>query len=84
MATLEGTVAFYNDDFMRTLFPMVTNQFLIERAAEQVAEYVQEILSGERGFSAQIQVYAAKPQFHFRRRVKLDVAAEFFLVRSDL
>jgi hypothetical protein len=79
MPTLEGTVAFYNDDFMRTLFPMETNQFLIERAAEQVAEYVQEILSGERGFSAQIRVYAAKPQFHFRRTVKLDVAAEFFL-----
>src|SRR5437870_517173 len=79
MPILKGTLAFYNEDFMRTLFPLETNQFLIERAAEQVAQYVQEILSDNREFLPQTRVYASKPQFHFRRTVKLDVAAELFL-----
>jgi Reverse transcriptase (RNA-dependent DNA polymerase) len=79
MATLKGTLAFYNEDFMRTLFPLETNQFLIGHAAEHVGGYVREILSGKQAFSSQTRVYAAKPQFHFRRTVKLDVAAEFYL-----
>jgi len=78
-SVLKGTVAFFEDDFMRTLFPTQTNLLLVHSAADRIADYILKICQEERNFLPQERVYAAKPDFHFRRTVKLDVVAEFFL-----
>jgi len=76
---LKGTIQFFEDDFMRTLFPMETNLLIIKSAAADVANHISDILEGRQAFLGQTRVHAAKPDFHFRRTFKLDVVAELFL-----
>ena len=59
---------------MRTLFPMETNLLINKSAADHVANHINDILEGRQAFLPQTRVHAAKPDFHFRRTFKLDVA----------
>ena len=80
--TIGSTFAFYQDDFGKTLFPLRTNRELIARGETEIKEYIARCLDqSQKGFSfsAQQQVYAAKPGLHLRRTVKLDPVAEYYI-----
>lgn len=80
--TIPNTVAFYLDDFNKTLFPLKTNRILIERGEVELREYIAKCLDGEKpefSFLNQKRVYAAKAGLHLRRTVKLDPVAEFYI-----
>ncbi len=83
MQAYDRTVKFYLSDFPRTLFPMETNRFLVERNANELGSYVYERIThkknSELSFLPQTKAYAAKPHFHLRRTAKLDPVAEFFI-----
>jgi len=70
---------FYLEDLPRTLFPLSTNKVLIERGADELLQYAQQILGGAGSFLPQRRVYANKDELHLRRTVKLDPVAEFYL-----
>lgn len=76
-----STRDFYLDDFAKALFPLETNQVLIQSGEQQIKQFIAKCLAEEPGYSflAQTRVYAAKPGLHLRRTVKLDVVAEYFL-----
>lgn len=69
---------FFLEDFRRTLFPLRTNEYLVETGAEQILEFANRILNGQGSFLTQRRVFANKDKFHLRRTVKLDPIAEFF------
>ena len=71
---------FYQEDFMRTLFPLSTNKILIEMGSAKISQYIDSLLLEDGGnFLPQITVHAAKDKYHLRRTVKLDVVAEYFI-----
>jgi hypothetical protein len=80
--SMTSTVDFYRDDLPRTLFPLHTNLFLIENGEAEIQEFIKKCLDGKEkahAFLPQRRVYAAKPSFHLRRTVKLDVVSEYYL-----
>lgn len=83
MAKYDRLIQFFIADFPRTLFPLNTNRILIENAAPAIGEFVYESITHEKDseqqFLPQVRAYAAKPDLHLRRTLKLDVVAEFFL-----
>jgi hypothetical protein len=82
MPPLETTLAFYADDFGKTLFPLVTNKFLIERGESEIKDFIAKCLDDTNpaySFSAQRRVYAVKPGNYLRRTVKLDAVAEYYI-----
>jgi hypothetical protein len=74
---------FFATDYPRTLFPLSTNEIVVEHAAKELEEHIyQRVLNdGEKShaFLAQQRVYASKPNYHLRRTVKLDPVAEYFI-----
>ncbi|MDQ3777004.1 MAG: hypothetical protein M3461_22975 [Pseudomonadota bacterium] len=83
MPSFKGTIEYFLADFPRTLFPLDTNRVLIEHAANTLANVIYESIThnseSEKSFLSQTRAYAAKPNFHLRRTLKLDALAEFFL-----
>ena len=83
MLSFKGTIEYFLADFPRTLFPLDTNRVLIEHAANTLANVIYESIThnseSEKSFLSQTRAYAAKPNFHLRRTLKLDALAEFFL-----
>jgi hypothetical protein len=80
--TISSTLAFYQEDFGKTLFPLRTNRILIERGEDELKAYIAQCLDQARtglSFPAQHRVYADKPGFHLRRTVKLDPVAEYYI-----
>jgi hypothetical protein len=73
-----SSVDFYREDFLRTLFPLVTNRVLVERGSADLLSFAHETLTGKRSFLPQRRVYANKDALHLRRTIKLDAVAEFF------
>src|SRR5208283_3455101 len=81
-AAVGTTLAFYLDDFSRTLFPLKTNREIIGRGESEIREYIARCIDNEEkefSFSAQHRVYAAKPGLHLRRTVKLDPVTEYYI-----
>lgn len=81
-SSMTSTIDFYRDDLPRTLFPLQTNLFLIENGEAEIRAFIEKCLDGEEkahAFLPQRRVYAAKPSFHLRRTVKLDVVSEYYL-----
>lgn len=79
---IDSALAFYLDDFNKTLFPLKTNREIIKRGEQEIKEYISKCLSDQEpaySFSAQHRVYAAKPSLHLRRTVKLDPVAEYYI-----
>jgi len=81
---MQSTKEFFEYDFLSTLFPMRTCQFLIVNGSEALEQYIGRCLSDDikdeaYQFLAQNRVYASKPRNHLRRTVKLDPVAEYFL-----
>lgn len=79
---LDNTGAFIAFDHQKSLFPLQTTRILIDRGADLVNEYVEKCLDEadvSHSFLPQLKVYAAKPERHLRRAVKLDPVAEFYL-----
>lgn len=75
---------FIASDAQRSLFPLRTNQFVIEHAEPDIRAYLRdEVLvepeSNPAAFLPQQRVYAEKSGYHLRRTVKLDPVAEYFL-----
>ncbi|MEO5936695.1 MAG: hypothetical protein ABIP81_05735 [Terriglobales bacterium] len=71
------------DDLPRTLFPMGTTQFLVERGADDLFDYIYKRVLAEAdeaaAFAPQTRCFAAKSDFHLRRTLKLDPCAELFI-----
>jgi hypothetical protein len=81
-STISSTLTFYLEDFPRTLFPLKTNRYLIQKGEQEVCRYITKCLDeADTGFSfaSQRRVYADKPGMYLRRTVKLDVAAEYYV-----
>ncbi|WP_198421159.1 antiviral reverse transcriptase Drt5 [Mesorhizobium carmichaelinearum] len=79
---IDSTLAFFLDDYSRTLFPMRTNRELIVRGEKEIKEYINKCLDeSEKAYSflSQKRVYAAKPNSYLRRTIKLDPVAEYYL-----
>ncbi len=75
---------FYRDDLPKTLFPLNTNLWLIERGLQIILNYIyQEIKSKESSdsgdFQQQERVFASKHNHHLRRTHKLDFVSEIFI-----
>ena len=73
---------FYITDFRKTLFPLITNKFLIQNGQNEIKSFINKCLDNGQhfySFRSQTRVYAGKPNFHLRRTVKLDPVAEFFI-----
>ncbi|QEL22940.1 hypothetical protein FQV39_10430 [Bosea sp. F3-2] len=70
---------FYLDDLPRTLFPLATNQVLVERGLDRLVSFGEALAAGGGSFLPQRRVYANKDELHLRRTVKLDPVAEIFL-----
>lgn len=83
MGSIDKTVEYYLDDFNKSLFPLETNRVVIENAAKELSDYIyQKILNDEEkehNFLPQVRCYASKHGMHFRRTLKLDPVAEFFI-----
>lgn len=79
--SITTTQAFYLDDQSRTLFPLKTNSILVTHGEADIRAFIDECLIDDEGhsFLPQLRVYAAKPNLHLRRTVKLDVVAEYYL-----
>ena len=80
---MTSTREFFRTDFASTLFPLKTNQIVVETHEKEVSDYIyQQILNDkapEHNFLSQQKVYATKPKGHLRRTVKLDPVAEYFV-----
>ena len=79
---LASTVEFYIYDEPKTLFPMRTNRIIIENGQAEIEGYIQKCLDDKipgYSFLPQRRVYAAKPERHLRRTLKLDPVAEYYL-----
>lgn len=74
-----STKQFYTDDYARTLFPLNTNRIVVQHGEEKIKSYLADCANGEKSFSPQFRVYAAKDPIHLRRTVKLDPVAEYFI-----
>lgn len=74
-----STKQFYMDDYPRTLFPLNTNRVIVEHGESQIKLYLEDCQKGQKSFSPQHRVYAAKDPIHLRRTVKLDPVAEYFI-----
>lgn len=70
---------FFLEDLPRTLFPLSTNKILVERGADELLAFAENLVAGGRSFLPQRRVYANKDKLHLRRTVKLDAVAEFYL-----
>jgi hypothetical protein len=74
---------FFATDYPRTLFPLSTNQIVVNHAAKELEAHIyQRVLDDNEkshAFLAQQRVHASKPNYHLRRTVKLDPVAEYFL-----
>lgn len=70
---------FFLEDYPRTLFPLNTNRILIEHGDDEIAKFINDKISAGSPFLPQKRVYAAKDAIHFRRTVKLDPVAEFYI-----
>jgi hypothetical protein len=83
MPNYEETKSFFMADFPRTLFPLETNRILVEHASQSLGDFIYEKIThnsnSEFSFLPQTRAYAAKPDFHLRRTLKLDAVSEFFL-----
>ena len=82
MARYDKTVAYYETDFPRQLFPLDTNRIPIANASTALGTFIYEQITHKQesshNFAPQIRAYAAKPGFHLRRTLKLDPVAEFY------
>lgn len=79
-----SVVQFFNGDFGASLFPLKTNQVLMQTASAELAAYVDKVLSEAPeniaySFLPQQRAYAAKPKGHLRRTLVLDPVATYFL-----
>jgi hypothetical protein len=79
-----NTLEFFELDFMSSLFPLKTNQLMMENAGPELAEYVRRVLSGQPvdagyNFLGQERAHAAKPHHHLRRTLVLDPVCTFFI-----
>lgn len=70
---------FLLDDYPRTLYPLNTNKIVIENGEAEVRGFIDEQIKAGAPFLTQRRVYASKDALHFRRTVKLDPVAEYFL-----
>jgi hypothetical protein len=62
-SSIDSTIAFYLDDFSRTLFPLKTNREIIERGESEIKEYIIKCLDDKENtysFLPQRRAYAAK------------------------
>lgn len=80
---MTSTREFFKSDFASTLFPLKTNQIMVETHEQEISDYIyQQILNDKApgdNFLSQQTVYATKPKGHLRRTVKLDPVAEYFI-----
>ena len=84
MGKYSKTIEFFTEDQNRSLFPLATNAFMVERNAEGMGAYIEESIkhpeeSVRENFLLQKRVYADKSGHHLRRTAKLDPVAEFYL-----
>ncbi len=83
MTSVDRTVNYFKNDFPRGLFPLNTNQIIIENSASSLSQYIYEKILNkqekEHHFLPQIKCYAAKHGLHLRRTIKLDPVAEFYI-----
>lgn len=78
------TVEFFLEDQNRSLFPLTTNAFMVQKNPEGLNKYIREVISNpeedaRENFLPQERVYADKSGHHLRRTAKLDPVAEFYL-----
>lgn len=78
------TVEFFAEDQKRSLFPLTTNAFMIQKNAEGIGDYIENSIrsrdpSLRNSFLLQERVHADKSAHHLRRTAKLDPVAEFYL-----
>jgi hypothetical protein len=81
-ANISNAFEFMKDDLPRTLFPLNTNILLVEHGEARIQSHIQACVDEtdkETSFLVQQRVYAAKPESHLRRTVKLDPVAEYYL-----
>jgi len=77
---MKGSAEFFLRDYPATLFPLRTNQLLVEKYASQLRAFIQDtIIDGGGAFQGQQRVFATKRGWFLRRTVKLDPVAEYFL-----
>jgi Reverse transcriptase (RNA-dependent DNA polymerase) len=82
-----SSVAFFLEDYQRTLFPLRTNKILAEAGFKKVLEFGHKGSSTSASgpssngpsFLPQKRVFAMKAGWHLRRTFKLDPIAEIFL-----
>ena len=83
MPSYDKTVEYYAADFPRQLFPLSTNLLLTQYASTAIGTFIYEQITHAKkspeNFLPQVRAYAAKPNLHLRRTLKLDPVAEFFL-----
>ncbi len=72
-------VSFLLEDSPRTLFPLTTNQILVQRGSDELLDFARKLAGGSGSFLPQKRVYANKDELHLRRTVKLDAVAEIYL-----
>lgn len=76
---MKDSAEFFLRDYAGTLFPLRTNQLLVEKYASKLQAFVQEkIIDAKGSFQNQQRVFATKRGWFLRRTVKLDPVAEFF------
>jgi Reverse transcriptase (RNA-dependent DNA polymerase). len=77
---MKDSAEFFLRDYSSTLFPLRTNQLLVEKYAVQLKAFIKEnIIDAGGSFQNQQRVFATKRGWFLRRTVKLDPVAEFFL-----
>ena len=77
---MKDSAEFFLRDYSSTLFPLRTNQLLVEKYAVQLKAFIKEkIIDTGGSFQNQQRVFATKRGWFLRRTVKLDPVAEFFL-----
>ena len=82
MTSVRSSADFYLLDFGKTLFPLKTNRILVERSAEKLRGFALKCTNPAEQASCFLpahRVYAAKPELHLRRTVKLDPVSEFYI-----
>ena len=70
---------FFLEDLPRTLFPLTTNKILVENGSKELIDFAQNLIETNGSFLPQRRVHANKDDIHFRRTLKLDAVAEFYL-----
>lgn len=77
---MKDSAEFFLRDYSSTLFPLRTNQLLVEKYAVELKTFIKEkIIDAGGSFQNQQRVFATKRGWFLRRTVKLDPVAEFFL-----